>query len=290
MRMDRKAFYRELLEAYQKELPYYIIQPYEGMRENIGRQKGIGIGKEGKEDLLILYPDELYQEYMDGSDLASIIQGSVFLIRAYLDQFHPMADGGKHFEQFKESIIYRLMNYEKNQEMLKTMPHIRILDLAVIFCLVSHLDHDEMDLFLVTRENMDHWNVTQEQLEACARENTRRILPPVLQKAGSMVPQSQKNLDLYFITNQSQSYGSAVMLYPGFLQSVAEGLGDDLYILPLSVHLCAVVPAGESTEKDLITAVRRLNKDQTLKREFYLSSNIYRYAKKEDEIYMVEGE
>ena len=46
MRMDRKEFYRELLEAYQKELPDYIIQPYEGMRENIGRQKGIGIGKD----------------------------------------------------------------------------------------------------------------------------------------------------------------------------------------------------------------------------------------------------
>ena len=40
------------------------------------------------------------------------------------------------FKQLKDRIIFKLINYERNKELLSKVPHIRYLDLAIVFYLL----------------------------------------------------------------------------------------------------------------------------------------------------------
>lgn len=121
-----------------------------------------------------LYLDEFYQEYCDGRTLNSIV---IQLLRAFeksrIRQLVPM-DFFLHFEQVRGKIVYRLVNYRKNEERLKTMPHIRFLDMAVIFVCTIMNDSLSSASILISGEHCQMWQVGTDELLEAAVENTPR--------------------------------------------------------------------------------------------------------------------
>ena len=136
----------------------------------------------------------------------------------------------------------------------------------------------------------------EEQLFRAAAENTRRILPPVVQSmnevmrdmfvadgmpmelADLMVGEQEPETTLWVISNERKIEGAASILYEDKLHSLAEKGGTDLYILPSSIHEVIAVSVEMGEPEELAQMVSEINMDQVDLSE-RLSNQVYHYDK-----------
>lgn len=70
-----------------------------------------------------------------------------------------------------------VVSAEANKEMLETVPHQNIEDMAVVYRFVLSSDDDGRASILVTNQLLENMGVTPEQLHADAMENAPQIQP-----------------------------------------------------------------------------------------------------------------
>lgn len=82
-----------------------------------------------------------------------------------------------------------------------------------------------------------------------------------------------------FLAMTSVNYmnGSAGILDTDKLQEISEAIGQDLYILPSSIHECLILPKYEKTVQELKEMVQEVNR-QEVEPEEWLSDNVYEYS------------
>lgn len=86
--------------------------------------------------------------------------------------------------------MFRLVNADMNRELLDQVPHVRILDLAVVFYVWLGKGNGGVLTAMVTREAADRWGVTPEGLWKLASVNAKREMPPVLRGIGTMLEET----------------------------------------------------------------------------------------------------
>lgn len=250
------------------------------------------------------------------------------IIRLYYDQcLSAHIDLGlfKSYQKMKDKILYRLVNFEKNKDLLKEIPHKRFYDLAMIFYCDIQNDFFENGSILLYNSHLESWGITLERLFADAFENTPRSLPVIIQsmtevmkelleariyeKYGddaetkvlvkeflkreyskmneSNLMQDDKRYKMYVAGNIFKLYGAAVLLYPDFIKNFANQLKADLYIFPSSVHEIIIVPAEENQNRsELLKMVCEINATQVSPEEI-LADTVYYYQRSVDALEMI---
>ena len=69
-----------------------------------------------------------------------------------------------------------------NREMLKTVPHLHILDLAILFTIVIEEDAYNSATAMIKKEHLDMWQVSKKEIEEVALTNTPELMPPVIMR------------------------------------------------------------------------------------------------------------
>ena len=69
-----------------------------------------------------------------------------------------------------------------NREMLKTVPHLHILDLAIVFNIVIEEDAYNSVTAMIKKEHLDMWQVSKKEIEEVALTNTPELMPPVIMR------------------------------------------------------------------------------------------------------------
>ena len=104
------------------------------------------------------------------------------------------------YENVKPRLICRLINRERNRDLLEEVPHVPYLDLAVVFHVLVDLEADDrIATMLVRREHLKWWHVTEEVVRrGCRGEHGEKLLPAefktlcaVLAQAGMEEPPVQ---------------------------------------------------------------------------------------------------
>lgn len=195
-----------------------------------------------------------------------------------------------------DNIVFRLINFEKNRDLLEDCPHWHFLDLALVcYCLVSS-EQLGKGAILIRKEHMQLWGLTLDDLLKAAMKNTRRLLPSIFLPVDDMLesldvdwseePYPEHPLDesgqpfpLYVLTNNSKFYGAYWMTDQPLLSRIGQQLDSDFYVLPSSVHECMVVPKSTAAELgDLRHLVHEVNTTQ-LEPEEYLSDTVYLFRR-----------
>lgn len=186
----------------------------------------------------------------------------------------------------KTKILYQLLNYRRNEELLRRIPHVPYLDLAIVFVQEEKAGQTRR---LITQGG------NPGELEKQAAFDTPRCCPvyfhpldEVIRELGCELdqefPQESCGLPMYLLTNVQKFLGASVILYPGLLHKIGEWLEDDFYILPSSIHECILVPARTACSKRLLEEmVAEVNRAQVPESE-RLSDSVYYYQTKEDSI------
>lgn len=84
----------------------------------------------------------------------------------------------ENYENVKDKICYLLVNVERNADVLKNMPHVRLLDVAIAFFVMRKDAEGRWEFLNVTNELARRWVISTDQLMEVARKNTPRLFPP----------------------------------------------------------------------------------------------------------------
>ena len=93
-------------------------------------------------------------------------------------------------------------------------------------------------------------------------------------------------MEIYVLTNESNSFGAGAMLYDGLIRQYAYANDTDFYIIPSSVHEILLIPAEKKDYVDIreLTCIVKEVNDTNVLDEEVLSYNIYYYSRQDNTI------
>lgn len=213
----------------------------------------------------------------------------------------------QEFSNVRQRIVYKLIHYEKNRELLTRIPHIPFLDLAIVFYFLVSSTPAGTATILVQNDHLKLWHTDKQQLYLLARQNTPFLLSSHFEQLSSMLedisreelpitgdapaaPDDTSGLPecctfpIYVLTNEKRFLGAACLLYDELLKELALGLNTDFYIIPSSIHEVLLIPALSSMKKsDFNDMIREVNHSQ-LEPEDILSDHVYYYSRAKNQI------
>ena len=156
----------------------YEVRVNRVMKNNSVELDGIVFFKSGDTISPNIYLNQYYVRYQKGEALEAIAEDIIDTYENSMkEQAQEYGDLTFTFEQFKDKIIYRVVNYNRNKALLENVPHIRFLDLAITFhCLVKQ-DNSGIGTIRLTNEHKQMWNLTVKQLMQLSSDNTERLFP-----------------------------------------------------------------------------------------------------------------
>lgn len=251
---------------------------------------GLFIRASGQDVSPILYLDDYYIHYQNGELLENVIRN----IRADYDKKVQMAavkiPNLQEFENIRGRVIYRLVNYEKNKEILEDCPHIRLYDLAVTFRWVARIDDVGVSTSLITNKQVKEWGVSVNDLVLAARQNTPRLFPAQIIDMEEMLAGMvsfilyPSAIPMYILTNKQELNGASALLYGDILKDFANKKGADMYILPSSIHEVIMVPADRINDPTKLLSIVHDANTTVVSIGDVLSDSVYYYDRKKDQI------
>ena len=256
----------------------------------------------------VIYIDRYYELYEKGGE--TIESTAAFV----MDTYNRERSGGimqadirkfLSYDSVRENVVYKLINTEKNRELLEDIPHMEFMDLSIVFQCIISLEETGVASILIHNVHMKLWGVAAEDLYAAAKENTGRLLPYEIKSMAEVLYEirepenpgqaghdgygagSADSVPMYVLSNRNRVEGAACMLYPGLIRGFAEKAGHSLYIIPSSVHELLLIPT-ENTEEyaEIRSMIREINDTQVSEEEI-LSYSLYYYDREEGKIIML---
>ena len=261
------------------------------IKNNDTELDGLVILEKGHSIAPSIYLNDYYTCYLKGTSIDDIMADILCRYYRCKDSLNLDHEKFASFENIKDKIVYKIINKDKNEKLLREVPHETVLDLAIVYyCVVSQFE-DRCATVLVNNKHLKMWNINDSDLAIAAASNTPRIMKSKINPIGDIIgdveskgSNSKEQLDIpmeetpmYVLTNESQFNGAACILYENLLYDFASSLGKDLYILPSSVHEVILVPKNDFLDKnELSNMVRDINESEVAEDEV-LSDHVYEY-------------
>lgn len=298
--MSYEQFIREMEEKVQicmkGKSKVYIRR---SLKNNGYERKGIVFVEEGINISPTIYLEEYYEKFKQGYDTDNLARQLVELyLRIRVDHSWE-GDFVKDYENIRDRIVYRLVNMEKNQELLKKVPYLEYLDLAILFYVLVEVGGDGTGIaaMLIRNEHLEWWNRERSELYQSAVMNTERLLPYEFSAMSAVLeeffkqcgPEESMNEPdgeeiMYVLTNRFRNHGAAAVLYPGRLEQIGIYLEENYYILPSSIHEVLILPESKGiTREEMNRIVREIN-GVYMQEEDVLSDHVYYYDRVKKEL------
>ncbi len=236
-----------------------------------------------------IYLEEFYEAYRGGIGLSAIADKVIACYEQ--DGFKCKLDVSfiRDWEKVKPMVAYKLINKERNRELLEQIPSKDVLDLSMVFFISVEQYGGSI---LIYNSHCEMWGIDVDELYEAAVENTPKICPLKLQTMkelfGELFVEELEKVELmYILSNEKKVCGAAAFLYPESLQQVADRVKSDFYILPSSIHETIIFPAEETVETEWLTDMVRTVNDTMVSEEEILGDNVYFYSRESGELKMV---
>ena len=301
--------YNQFLNYVKEQSVYEFDHPEEYkasinhvVKNNSVELDGICLHRAGDTLSPTVYLNHFYEEYLEGRPLHSILSEIAATLSSEVPELEVNTSLYDNYDAIRHQIIFRLVNYERNEELLTSCPYLPFCDLAITFRWLVHSDSSGIASALITNKEMELWNITLEELYQTASINTRRRFPATIQPIQQLLSeyldkdadiqelldQTPDELQLFILSNEPRINGSTSMIYDGILADFAKKIKKDLYILPSSIHEVLLMPATKEIEEQaLLNLVRDANRTVVGLPDI-LSDSIYRFDSKHNRIIMIQ--
>ena len=282
--------YDAFIMAVQKEVEQLVgqemkVELHQVTKNNGVILKGVCIRQPGVRVVPTIYLEEFYQRYQSGEELGVLAKEILAIHEKSKKTGDFSLDCFTDFSKMQSQITLKLVNREKNRELLREVPWIPYLNLAIVF--IVNIQDEELGSgnILIRLEHLKLWKVSKEVLYEYARENTLKLRPAKLQTMEEAIedflaPEERhmmKELPMYVLSNEERIFGAAGLLYDRILFKAGQEIGDNFYILPSSIHEVILVPEQMiQATAFLEEVVKDINENQVDPEEV-LSDKIYHY-------------
>ena len=234
--------------------------------------------------------DSLYEAYESGEDIDRICDRIISIVNSNGNNMGIDTDEIFSIDYFKEHVITRLINSQKNYGLLLNAPYKAVKgfdDLVLIGRIEVLLPEGTRGTILVTEDILNRVGIPAKEMFEMAQENTERLYPAVIQTMAETIseitglPVSEFNdaPPMYVVTNNTKSSGATVLTYNGVIDQIRSVVGDDFYILPSSVNEVLAISRSYCDgfmEGGLNDMVRDVNAN-VVPPDDVLSDNVYVY-------------
>ena len=175
-----KEVVKELKELFAVENGYNVSINH--VYKNNGIElDGVVICKKDMKIAPNIYINSYYELYKDGMSMKNIIEE---IIHIYYKSINSEVAGNFEldftYDKIKDKIVYKVVNFNNNREMLKSVPFIKFLDLAIIFQYNVDSSDEGLASVRITNEHIKSWGISKEKLYIIAKRNTPRIFPCIM--------------------------------------------------------------------------------------------------------------
>ena len=238
--------------------------------------------------------DKLYKLFEDGTLNIGDCVWKIFHNRANLSNdegVERFADNISDWESVKDDIYPILLPTKENQELLRKVVSMPMLDLSVVYIIRRETSEKDIMSIKITKELMMSYEVTPEQIHRQAMINMKKDgyefmnMDTLLKEVFHLeIRQDRNNPEMYILTNAAKSYGAAGILNKELIQEFAGGR--NFIILPSSVHEILFVPVTDEPDQAFFDAmVMDVNRNEVSVEE-RLADHSYYYDAQMGEIRM----
>lgn len=297
--MDIYYFEEMLIERLKNEYPLYEINVKDVLKNNGVVLRGLTVLFSDVNACPTVYLNEMFDDYKNGESIEQITQKIVDII----DDFKPEGPIDisflDSFEGAKERLMYKLINREKNEELLRDIPHIDYLDLSIVFYVLVSSSGLGNGTILVNNNLINDWGVSADMLYEIAERNTRTVLGAEIQTIEEVLFSLLSKKDdadlseiinemkmrretdtiskMYVLSNRQRINGATCLLEEDMLNEFAEKIDGDFYIIPSSIHELILIPECFIDNPDVLMEMVEDVNGNELSMTDILSNNVYKF-------------
>ena len=240
--------------------------------------------------------DEVYKAYHEGAKLNAIvnyISNDVLHAKNYniYDKTKTLID----YDTAKSRLFVRLLNCDRNSDILKNVVHKTLGDIALTVCAIVD-NRENLISTKILKSMVEKWRKTETDIFNEALENTYRATPPRIYKwegvlcdesyAGESFMNDEDVCDLdksfsgNILSTTRKTNGAVAVFLPGVAEKISELLDSDFYMVFTSIHEVMIHSTGSGVApKDLKLVLRDTLREVTPSSD-YLTEKIYKYNRR----------
>ena len=247
--MNYKDFENAIKEFLETKFETKIkITPVETRKNNNTLCRGLSFQVPCSNTAASIYLEDAYRDYKNGVSILDICK-SLYPVYKIPPLQNTNIDTLFNLENAKNQIVYKIINYEQNKELLKKIPHIPYLDLAIVFYLLLEVDNKSIASMPIENGHLAIWGIDLNTLYTYAKENTPKLLPASIQPISDVVSEIDEELavqniglGMLILSNTYTNLGAGCILYDNILKQLGCQFGESLYVIPSSTHECIILP------------------------------------------------
>lgn len=258
----------------------YLLKKEEAIGYNDTRKEVLLMEKKGSSCMPRFDLRAYYETHIEGMAIEELAKKAAYAINA--EDIPSEADIKALLdpEQIRNRLIIRLLNRKRNESMLKEMPHLPFLDLAITFHLLVEEKKDGTKSVRVTNKLWEEYiGESVLQMYRQALLNTGRLFPARMLQMEQLLHLSELGINsgLFIVSNPHGIYGAAVLLYDGVKEQIEQILGEAYYVIPSSVHEVLVIRESDVPDVEMLkSTILEVNSTQ-VGEEDILSNQLYRF-------------
>lgn len=243
---------------------------------------GLKLIRPGHKTASVFYLDTEYEKYLRGEDVDNImhkIAQKYVSVDLHVPDLYikPVFD----WSYSASRVVFTLVSIDaaKRNSQFCTCPIVKIpyTNIGVMYYLdVEGNDGKSITSVPVSYAMVDAWGISMQELDGTARKNTPNKRKKEIVLANADMENMSDFFPMYIATNVNHFYGAASILYPGVYEEICSKIGDDIYILPTSVHECSCVPRSMTSVyemKRVLEAINRSHPDDYLSNQVFVMEN-----------------
>ena len=261
---------------------------------------GLVIKDEASKIAPTIYLEGSYEKYKNGMDVGEIMADIRDVYDTHRSPQNLAVDFFTDFDQAKDRLAMKIVNYDKNKEMLENLPHFKYGDLAAIFQVQVDANEFGNAVITVRNEHMNMWGTNPTEMMEAAKANMEEKAPmnirSMMDVMADMMGMSREDMEemgadsmpMYVMTNETKINGAAAMIFTDKLQEFAESHDCNMFILPSSIHEVLLIPEDAGMDVESLKAmVSEVNANEVAPEEV-LSDNVYFYDKDAKQLMIAE--
>lgn len=251
---------------------------------------GIVFRKTDVNEAPTFYVDQYFDDWQKGYIVSRTVAEEIYDMYKNLSVDAPIRSNEMDFdfETINDKISFRLVEEKRNKEFLKDKPY-KSLDNGLAACF--YIDVTDDYCFAINNGILEDMKVGVDSIYEKALDNVYHLDPPVLRDMQSALfsPDSENLLDrckpvgldersgMYVLTNNKGAFGAGGMVHPDIMKRAAEVVGEDVFVLPSSLHEVILVPASSGMKLDDLAGMVKQANETVVEPRDVLSDEVYYY-------------
>ena len=267
---------------------------------------GLSVVPEGVDQSIIptIYLEGFYEgQYQRGKTMDEVLDG----VAATVDRaFDGLKNGQVPFDKDpmsqlnNDKLYFELINTESNRSLLSNVPHREFKDMSLIYRVLFDKSDEGVSSVIVTHDLASSLDMSEQELYDRAYLKTKELFPAKISTLneimmgflGEDVMDAMGMNDgpqLYLVTNDVCVNGATCMVYDDVLQELTDRVGENVYILPSSLHEFLAAPESMCDSGELTDMVFSVNRNH-VNQEDRLSNNVFYHDAEKHELSQVSDQ